>query len=234
MTKNMLQEYIVNLILKSEVSEEELALRIGIQPLHLSNLKYGSIQSPSLNLIEKVAAYLDQDPVFVVYDIFFRNDERSLLETHSKLSLLLLCKLYLNNYSISIDKTSTHCFFENAPIKFEGYAYQKRYTAKSIVIDSWETLVKEHEDKLSKTSNQKDNKGFKDRLSYIHDVYITALSKFNNSNDEIRKYVIIINDLEVFEAINKYKIKGKLNSNIIPLYIQTAEMLVNEIDVSQL
>ena len=46
--------------------------------------------------LEKLSKYEKRDKQHILYDILYKDNENSLLHTHSKSTLIYLCDLYLN------------------------------------------------------------------------------------------------------------------------------------------
>lgn len=221
----MLSNYIEKVKSDHNVSYRELAKRMDISYNIIMKIKNETIKNISLPVLEKIALFENRNPLIVLYDILYKDDETKLLKNHSKNSLMFLCYLYLQNYSIDLNyKSPIHVFNKN--VQFEGSAYQKRSLNNQLLIDSWDSLVKEYQTMFS-NKNESIKDLFSSDFDYHTNVFSYASSKFMYcAFPEFRFYYIIIEDDAVYETV-KYLAFNSASLHIIPLLIHTEHDLYN-------
>lgn len=213
----MLKNYIIQLKQQLNCTYPELAKKLDVSFEHLTNIKNGRRETISLSLLGKLSKLENRQSTDILYDILFMEDEKQLLEDHSKQSLQLLCHLYLNNYVVNANYSAIHPV-TGKELKFEGYAYKKRDIATSLLIDSWDTIVKEYYASI-KTQTDKENSFFANSKEFIHSVYIHAVSKFLNCSPlKTRKYVILISNENIFKLVSCFNIKSA-TLHLVPILI---------------
>lgn len=216
--------YIIELKEKTGLSYMELAKQTGLSYQNIIDIKNDRIQTVSKTVLEKLSKYEKRDKQHILYDILYKDNENSLLHTHSKSTLIYLCDLYLNNYAIQLSPQYPSIIFNNS-MYFEGMAYKKRITNSYLLIDSWEKLKSDHW-----TLFRKDQDYNKDSFvdyyvsenAYLYDILLYGIGKTIAVKDSaLREYVI------VFDQRNKADIdivKGfevnKVNIKISYIYIE--------------
>ena len=191
--------YIIELKEKTGLSYMELAKQTGLSYQNIIDIKNDRIQTVSKSVLEKLSKYEQRDKQHILYDILYKDNENSLLHTHSKSTLIYLCDLYLNNYAIQLSPHYPSIIFNNS-MHFEAMAYKKRITNSYLLIDSWEKLKSDH---------------YVSENAYLYDILLYGIGKTIAVKDNaLREYVIVFDqrnkaDIDIVKGfeINKVNIK---------------------------
>lgn len=86
--------YIIELKEKTGLSYMELAKQTGLSYQNIIDIKNDRIQTVSKSVLEKLSKYEQRDKQHILYDILYKDNENSLLHTHSKVHLFI-CVIYI-------------------------------------------------------------------------------------------------------------------------------------------
>lgn len=114
----------------------ELAKQTGLSYQNIIDIKNDRIQTVSKTVLDKLSKYENRDKKNILYDIFYKENEDTLLNIHSKSILLYLCDLYLNSFAIQLSPNYPSMIYTHR-MYFETMAYKKRITNNYFLIDSW-------------------------------------------------------------------------------------------------
>lgn len=216
--------YIIELKEKTGLSYMELAKQTGLSYQNIIDIKNDRIQTVSKTVLEKLSKYEQRDKQHILYDILYKDNENSLLHTHSKSSLIYLCDLYLNNYAIQLSPQYPSIIFNNS-MYFEGMAYKKRITNSYLLIDSWEKLKSDHW--LLFRKDQDYNKDsfvdyYVSENAYLYDVLLYGIGKTIAVKDNaLREYVIVFDQRNKadMDIVKEFEI-NRVNIKISYIYIE--------------
>lgn len=198
--------YIIKLRDEKDISFMQLAKDMDITYANMMDLKNGRISFPSRKLLHKISKYENRPIENILEDILIDD----LDPIFSKRSLKYLCAKYIDDYSVIFEPNYPN-HFKSGQLYFSGLITKKRYSNSYILVDSWESLKKEHWKSLrisntTEYNNDAFSKVFVNEQYYIASVIAYAIQKATriaNTNPGIRGYHILFNrDKERFDYEN--------------------------------
>lgn len=212
-------QYINNLKETTNLSFAELAKATGIKYQNLMDIKNGRINTVTPQVLDKLTAFENRPTRDILFDILYKEQLSTLLETCSYTTLIYACDLYLNKYNVTLEPNYPS-LLSVRPLSFEALCYKKRISNQVTLIDSFEHLKKEHFKQLkTSTPYHKDAYAdyFQSETSYLFAVLTYAIGKtLIVEQPYLVEYVILFDkktkaDLSIIEGfnINKANIKIK-------------------------
>lgn len=210
-------QYINNLKELTNLSFAELAKVTGIKYQNLMDIKNGRINTVTAQVLDKLTTFENRPTRDILFDILYKEQLSTLLETCSYTTLIYACNLYLNKYNVSLEPNYPS-LLSIKPLSFEALCYKKRISNQVTLIDSFEYLKKEHFKQLrTSTPYHKDAYAdyFQSEKSYLFAVLTYAIGKtMIVEQPYLVEYVILFDkkthaDLSIIESfnINKANIK---------------------------
>lgn len=210
-------QYINNLKELTNLSFAELAKVTGIKYQNLMDIKNGRINTVTPQVLDKLTTFENRPTRDILFDILYKEQLSTLLETCSYTTLIYACNLYLNKYNVSLEPNYPS-LLSTKPLSFEALCYKKRISNQVTLIDSFEYLKKEHFKQLrTSTPYHKDAYAdyFQSEKSYLFAVLTYAIGKtMIVEQPYLVEYVILFDkkthaDLSIIESfnINKANIK---------------------------
>ncbi|MFR7592124.1 MAG: hypothetical protein ACLUVC_11805 [Longibaculum sp.] len=156
------------------------------------DLKNGRIALLSDKVLTKLSVYENRNKLDILYDSI--NDDQ--YEESSKCALKYLCQCIIDGYSITF-KPNYPNPFKTGRIYFEGLVSKKRIVNNYTVVDSWETIKKEHLEQYRNIEYSRDAYAdlFINENMYINSVINYAISKIDLVHDErLRSYILVVGE----------------------------------------
>lgn len=218
--------YIINLKESTDLSYMELAKQIGLTYQNIMDLKNDRIQTVSKTVLSKLAKYENRPKRDVLYDIMYKEDEEEVLKEHSKYVLLYLCDLYLDNCATSLyPNFPSPISITLSPMYFGGMAYKKRINNSNMLIDSWDSLKREHW-RLFKRATEYSKDEFAEYYinenAFVYDVLMYAIGKVLTIKEmTVKEYIIVFDKSNEYEmqTVQSFEIE-KANFKIKYVYIE--------------
>lgn len=194
--------YIQNLRDRKDISYMQLAKEIGITYSNIMDLKNDRISFASIKLLDKLAKYEGKTPEEILFDVWTQDEVDA-----DAISLHYMCGKYVrDSYSIVLDPTFPSPF-QTGRCYFNGLLQKKRYTSTYVLVDSWQSLRREHwriYERTLKIPYTRDSfvDVFANEHYYIQSVISYAMAKataVSKENPGIKSYHILFKPNEDFE-----------------------------------
>lgn len=188
--KDLLGKIIQEKNMNYELLSKEL--KVSMQTLY--NLRNDNIKNISINLLKKIADYIDDELYLVAYKCLANRDASKCVDENS---LMYLCKKYCSGLGIDI-KNSKNQFL------FCGAHYKKRTSNSYSLVDGWKSLEIQFWKSQFKFSKPKPEDIFLNEDVYYRAVLRYGISKAQYVNDKkVINYEIVFQDETIYEKIRK-------------------------------